>query len=397
MAQQITDSIYWLGVDAPESKSFHGIESPFGGSYNSYLILDEYPTIVDTTNVPFLERYLESLRSVIDPHSIKYIVINHVEPDHTGAFDRICTQCPQATIVCTQKSKEFLEAMFTFENKVLIIETETELSLGKETLRFLPDPMVHWPETMMTYAKDAQALFSGDLFGTEIAHGGSSYDQLRTQHGLSEEAFSAMTKDYYALIMRPYFRAVGKAIDAVDTLTLSSLFPAHGPYYTKNISSIIDEYRRLTHTPEENKICIIYASIWHTTEQMAYKLSSEFEKQGVKTVVYDLQTTGMVRLMREALTSKGLALGSLTMMGSVHPLYETLFRFLELNNQKKKPALVFGSHGWVSAAVSYLKKRLEGLGYDCRITIDTRFRLHPDSEEKIRSSAVSFLEQINES
>jgi flavorubredoxin len=394
MARKITETIYWIGVDAPDSRSFHGIESPSGGSYNSYLILDEHPTLIDTTNTPFFEDYIVSLRSVIDPKKIEYIIINHLEPDHAGALADVLAECTNATLVCTQKSKEFLEVLLDTLPPLKTIATEETISLGKHSLSFFPDPMVHWPETMVTKLNEYNAFFTSDLFGTEISHGGKSYREL-IHAGITPSAFQDMTQDYYALIMRPFSRSVEKVLSFIEKQNPSSLFPSHGPYYAakESIDNIMSVYSELTRTPEKNQVCIFYATIWNTTEQMATVLADEFKKQGKKVICHDIQQSNVVRMMRDALRSDLLCCGSLTMFTSYHPLYDTVFRFLSLNNQKNKRVLVFGTHGWAPGSVPQLKQKMQELSYEVVDESDVRFRLTDTKKKKLREIVMHCVEK----
>jgi len=392
MAQKITENLYWIGVDAPDSRSFHGIKSPSGGSYNSYLLVDEHPALIDTTNVLFLENYSSSLRSVIDPAKIEYIIINHLEADHAGALGDVLRMCPNATLICTQKSKEFLGYLLETCPPIQTITGDEQISLGKYTLSFLPDPMVHWPETMVTKVDELNAYFTGDLFGTEVSHGGKSYDAL-LKAGISKPAFQDMTEDYYALIMRPFYRSVEKVLSCIEKQPPSYLFPSHGPYYTthESIEWILSVYSELTRGPEKEQVCILYATIWKTTEQMATVLADEFRAKGKTVICHDIQQSNMVRMMRDALRSDMLCMGSLTMFTSYHPLYDAFFRFLKLNGQREKKVLVFGTHGWAPGAVLELKKKVEELSYVVVSEIDVRFRLTEEDKNRLKEMVVDFL------
>jgi flavorubredoxin len=362
MAVKITEDIHWIGVDNPGGRDFHGINTPKGGSYNSYLIFDNKPTIIDTTDTPFLEEYLESLKSIIDPIKIQYIVVNHAEPDHSGAIKDILKECTNAKIICTEKCKEFLIEQFSLEANFQTVKDSDELNIGKKTLKFYTDPMVHWPETMMTYLVEDKALFSADLFGTEISH------EL-----MGKEDFTELTRDYFAIVMRPFAAQVKKAIDKARTLNIELICPSHGPAY-KNDTKIIDTYEKLATNPEENKATIIYYSIWHSTEKMAKEIEKELKDKGIHVHTHNLAKSNFVNLMAEAMTSKFLILGSMTIATSYHPLFDALFPFLKLNNQKGKKAAVFGTHGWAPGSVPKLKAKLEELDYKVTVELDSRFK-----------------------
>jgi flavorubredoxin len=364
-AIKIKEDIYWLGVDNPEGRDFHGINTPRGGSYNSYLVLDEKPTIVEATSKPFFDQYLQSLKSIIEPAKIEYIIIDHAEPDHAGAIKELMNSCCNAKIICTEKCKEFLISAFAIDGEFIIVKEGDETSIGKRKFRFFPHPMIHWPETMFSYLVEDRMLFSGDLFGTEISHEKHFADEI--------DDFTELTRDYFAIVMRPFAIPVKNAIEKVRKLDLDFIMPSHGPIYRNELNKIIDYYEKLATCPEEDKVLIIYDSIWHSTEKMAKAIAEGVKNCGYDTTIHDLSKSNLVTLMAEAMTSKAIALGSLTILGSYHPFFESLFPLLKANNQKGKNSTAFGSFGWASSAVPQLKIKLEELDYNVFECIDYRF------------------------
>ncbi|MFW6383051.1 MAG: FprA family A-type flavoprotein, partial [Nanoarchaeota archaeon] len=354
--EAIKEGIYWVGSDNPEGRNFHGISTPRGGSYNSYLIQDEQSVIIDGEDQPFIDRYLKDIKE----QNVDYLIVNHAEPDHTGALNQIIKELG-CIVVCTAKGREFLEAM-GISGEFKVVEDGDELSIGSRTLNFVSSPMVHWPETMMTYIKEDSILFSGDLFGTEISHEALFADEY--------EDFSELIRDYFALIMRPVNAAVKNAIVKAKELNPSFIAPTHGPVHRD--LKIIEHYEKLSNKPEENKVTVFYSSIWQGTEEMAEEIIRGVKETGAEAKSYDITKTNFVTLMAEALTSKSVALGSLTMLGGYHPLFEGLFPLFKMNRQEKT-ALVFGTHGWVPASVPMLNTKAEELGWNVLGNIDFRF------------------------
>lgn len=373
MADKITDDIYWIGVDNPDSRDFHGIYTPRGGSYNSYLIRADKPTIIDGTNKPFIDQYLESLSSVIGPEEVQYIVVNHVEPDHTGALSTIMEKCPNAIVLCTAKAKEFLEAEWGIVERVEAVIDGQEYDLGNKKLKFVMDPMVHWPETMMTYLVDDKALFPADLFGAEISHEHIFADEY--------ENFDEITRDYFAIVLRPVAGTVKAAIGKMKDLELSFLCPSHGPVYRKDFDKVIGKFQKLAEKPEEDKVTIVYSTIWHSSEKLANAIAEGVKEEGCEYELFDISKSNLVKMMASAMTSKAIAIGSLTMLGMYHPMLEAYFPFLKLNCQRGKTAAVFGTHGWVPTSVPKLKKKLEEeLGYNVVGELDFRFGPKTDGD-----------------
>jgi len=373
VAEKIIENVFWLGVNNPDSKNFHGILSPRGGSYNSYLIMDEQPAIIDGTNKPFFEDYKTSLLSVIDPANVKYIVVNHAENDHAGAMKELLQLCKNAKVVCNDKCREFLQEAFAVNSEFIIVKDGDELSLGRKKLQFFMDPMVHWPETMITYLFDDKIAFTADLFATEVSHEHLFADEY--------EPYEKMTRDYFAMIFQPYATQVRRGVEIVKRLELSYLAPSHGPVYRKDICKIIDYYDSLLIRPEANKVLIVYYSIWHSTEKMAQKIAEGVTAEGFQPVLYDVYKSNMVEMMAESLTSKAVAFGSLNMINHYHPYFEALFRFIEMNNQKGKKAAVFGTHGWAPLAVKALGQRVSALGYELVDSVDLLFGMRSQDDE----------------
>ncbi len=351
-------------MDNPQGRDFHGISTPRGGSYNSFLIEDKSPTIIDGTNDVFFDAWIGSLKERIDPSKIRYIVVNHAENDHTGALPTILDACPKAEVLCTKTGSEILKAAYGIE-RVRVVSDREEINIGKRTLQFFVTPMVHWPETMMTWIPQEKMLFSGDLFGTEVSHESMWADEMKD--------LEILTRDYATLVIRPFAHAAIKGIDKAIELRPDHLFPTHGPLYRDDISGIISYYDKLMRKPEEDKVLIAYASVWHETQKMAEEIAKGVEEKGSKVVLVDVFKENMVKIMAESLTSKAVALGSLTIIGCYHPIFEAVIPFLKLNAQKGKKTAVFGTHGWSPCSVAKLKEKMEGIGYDVIDTVDLRF------------------------
>jgi len=337
--------------------------------------MDENPVIVEGTNKPFLEGYTDSLKEVVEPLKIKYIIIDHAEPDHAGAIKELVELCSNAEVVCSKKGKEFLtEAFSVAEDRIKVVDEGDEINIGKRTLRFLMTPMVHWPETMMTYVVEEKLLFSGDMFATEIAHEKHFADEF--------DDFSKLTRDYFAIVMRPFHNAVTKAIEKVRAIEVEWIFPSHGPTYKKDINSIIDYYDKLAKKPEENKVLIIYSTIWGSTKSMSEEIAKGIEDEGSKAVMIDIKNANMVQIMAEALTSKAVAVGSLTIAGGAHPDYNNIISYFKLNKQEGKKIALFGSYGWAGAAVSDLKKKFEEIKYEVIDDFEIRFGMKDDEQKE---------------
>lgn len=385
MAKKINKEFYWLGINNPNGREFHGISTTRGGSYNSYLVIDEMPTIIDGTNSKFFDEYKESIISIIDPLKIKYMIVNHAEHDHAGAIIDIMNLCSNAKIVCTKKCQEILINAFDVKSDFLIIEENYELSIGKRTFIFHPQPMIHWPETMLSYLKEDKILFSGDLYGTEISHDGKFADEM--------EPFQELTRDYFAIVMRPLDNAVKEAVRRTREFDIDILAPSHGPLYRNNFK-IIDYYEKLANNPEENKVTIIYASTWHTVENIAKKIKEKLELKGTKVNIFDINKSNLVNIMGDALTSKIIIAGSNTLNGTYHPLFNAIGTFFKWNQQKSKNCFIFGSYGWSANSTRQLKTKFEELDYIVHDTLDYNFGIKTQEDKQKLESFINKISSI---
>lgn len=367
MSEKICDKIYWIGVNNPEGRDFHGVSTPRGGSYNSYLVKGFKNVLIDLCNVPFFDKFILSLKEVVDLKKIDYVIINHAEPDHVGAIEKIMKLLKNAKIICTKKCKEFLLDCYDLDCE---FELSEEFKLDKFSFHIFP--MVHWPETMMTLYDD-KILFSSDLFGTEVSH--------ENLYALKMKNFSKLTLDYYSIVMRPVYINVGKAIDFVKGLKLDYLLPSHGPIYTKkDYLKIVKYYDKLTNNPEEKKAVIVYSSIWHGTEKIAHLIKKNLKGN---VILYNLTESNFVEVMGQCLTASVLIFGSITMNNNYFFLFDSLFNLLKLNHQEGKKVYTFGTYGWVPSGINKMNEKLtEFLEYKVIDSLEVKFKVKDDTVVK---------------
>lgn len=216
---KINDDIYWVGHVDWDLRKFHGYSTPKGSTYNAYLILDDKPTLIDTVKHCGSDDMLNRIKELIHPSKIQYIVSNHTEMDHSGSIDKLLDFCPQAEIVCSPKGKEGLRRHFKKDWKFKVVESQDKLSLGKRTLQFYLTPMVHWPDSMVTYLEDQRILFSNDAFGQHYASSERFVDEIGGDIVFKEAA------KYYANIVMPYGAQVVKALETLQSLELEAICP----------------------------------------------------------------------------------------------------------------------------------------------------------------------------
>ena len=384
-AVQLDDGVYWVGALDPSLRTFDIILSTANGtSYNAYLIEgDEGFAVVDTVKEEFSDEFFKRLESVTDYSRIKYIVLNHLEPDHTGALPELLKRAPHAQVYISQRAQSMLKALLKESREALdfvAVETGDTLSLGNRTLQFLNTPFLHWPDTQCTYLVEQEILFSGDVFGCHFC------DPRLFNDKVGDFRFSF--DYYYAHIMRPFKQWVLEALDLIEPLSLKMIAPTHGPIHRDRPRRYVNHYRELATSAlsgelahNEKSLIIFYMSSYGNTARMAEAIYSGMEQvDGVRVSLYDLQggeTEPFVDLIEEA---DAIMFGSPTINGdAVKPVWD-LLSSLVVVNLKGKLGAAFGSYGWSGEAVRMIEDRMRGL--KMRVPIDgMRIKLIPTDEE----------------
>ncbi len=354
MSIKIADGVFWTGVFDWRLRVFHGIATPKGGTYNSYLVLDDEVALIDTVYEPFFDEYRRKLGELTDLNKIRHIIVNHAEPDHASSIKRVLELSPQAKIHCTARCKEFLQAMGVRGDFVVVKDGDV-LQIGKKTLRFIEVPMLHWPETMWTFLDEDKILFSCDMFGSQVIS-----SLMRAEDVTDIEAYA---KRYFALIFRPLSSMVLKGLEKCEKLAPSVICPSHGPIW-RDVRKVLDLYKGWSTNPERKRVLILYSSIWHDVEKMAKAIAEGVASAGAEAVLKDVEELsyqGWADLLAEGMEAKGIALGSLTILGGIFPqlLYAT--SLLRLVKAKGKTGLSFGAYGWGPGITRKLDEELRAL------------------------------------
>lgn len=354
MPIKIAENVFWIGVFDWKLRVFHGIATPKGGTYNSYLVLGDEGALIDTVYEPFFEEYRQKIMGITDLGKVRHLIVNHAEPDHSSSIKKIIDINPEIKVHCTVRCKEFLEAMGVKGNFVVVKDGDT-LNLGGKTLRFVEVPMLHWPETMWTFLEEDKVLFSCDMFGSQVISSTMVAEDVTD--------IEAHAKRYFALIFRPLSTMVLKGLEKCEKLAPSIICPSHGPVW-RDVRRITDLYRRWSTSPERNKVLILYSSIWHDVEKMAKAIAEGVASAGAEVVLKDVEElsyNGWADLLAEGMEAKGIALGSLTILGGIFPqlLYAT--SLLRLVKAKGKLGLSFGAYGWGPGITRKLDDELRAL------------------------------------
>ncbi len=384
-AVEIAQGVHWIGALDPDLRSFDIIlRTANGTTYNAYAVRGKKGVaIIDTVKESFSGEFFRRLESVTDYAEITTIVLNHLEPDHSGALPELLRRAPQARVYLSVRAQMMLKALLKPANggvpEYTPVSTGFEVDLGGRTLHFLHTPYLHWPDTQCTFLKEDGILFTGDVFGCHFC------DERLYNDRVGDFRFSF--EYYYAHIMRPFRSYVLEALTLIEPLKLSMIAPAHGPILTHSPQDYVRRYRELA-TPRlyneahsDKTLLVFYLSAYGNTRRMAEALATGAENvSGVRVSIYDLEGCEpgiFTDLVEEA---DCLAIGSPTINGdAVKPIWD-LLSSLATVNVSGKLGIAFGSYGWSGEAVSLIEDRLRGLKLRVPLT-GLRLKLSPDEAE----------------
>lgn len=359
--QKLTDNIYYIGVNDRTTALFEGLwPLPAGVSYNSYLIDDEKTAVIDCVGPEFFEEHLANMRSVLGNRTVDYIVVNHMEPDHSGALALFRQFYPQARIVGNKKTISMLEGYYGIDGTDCIAVADgTTLELGCHTLSFHLVPMVHWPETMVTYDSTSGTVFSGDAFGCFGALNGTVLDR-----DMDIEPYFPEMRRYYSNIVGKYATPVQNALKKLAAINIKMICPTHGPVWTEAAGRVIAEYDRMSRYEAAEGAVVVYASMYGNTRQMAEEVARGLSEAGIrKIVVHDAARTPLSFILSDIFTYKGLAIGATTYNGDVNPAVKAVLEAVKLREVKHRAMAAFGSFTWAGKAAKTISDFADNMGY----------------------------------
>ena len=349
--QKITENIYYVGVNDRNKSLFEGLwPLPYGVSYNSYLIDDEKVCLIDTVEVDFFTQYIEHIQEVIGNRKVDYLVINHMEPDHSGSIALIKKYYPEIQIIGNKKTFQMMEGFYGIAEGTLEVKNGDTVELGKQTLNFVLTPMVHWPETMVTLC--GTTLFSGDAFGCFGALNGGVIDAQ-----INCDSFWLEMERYYSNIVGKYGTPVQNALKKLADVKLDYICSTHGPVWHEHINKVIAIYDRLSKYETEPGLVICYGTMYGNTERAAEVIARAASEAGVKNiVVYNVSKTHHSYIIRDVFRYKGLIVGAPTYNTALYHEMDVLLSELAGKDIKNHLLGWFGSYGWASKAVSEIAR-----------------------------------------
>ncbi|MEI6100307.1 MAG: FprA family A-type flavoprotein [Eubacteriales bacterium] len=377
-AIQVTDKVFWVGVQNPDLRVFDVImRTNWGTSYNSYLVKGSKKiAVIDAVKDAFGEEQIDRIKDVCDPAKIDYIICNHTEPDHSGSLTRLLDLAPGAKVVCSKSASIFLKDITNRDLNYIIAEDGLELDLGDVNLRFISAPFLHWPDSIFTYVESEQFLSTGDVFGFHFS-AENLFDDLTP---LTDDMIESQ-KYYYDVIMSPFAPYVLKAVDKIKGLRIKIIGPSHGPVLRTDPLEAVRRYREWSQPVKNDpkKVFIGYISCYGYTKQLAHQIYDAVIKAGLCAELADISDIGPGEAIEKINSADAFAIGSPTLnRDALKPAWDVLCGLCPFIVKGKK-AVVFGSYGWSGEAARYMEQRLKNL--DVQVVASATAKLKPNEAE----------------
>lgn len=371
----VTQHINWVGALNPELRRFDVVmHTEYGTSYNAYIVQGAQKTaLVETVKDRFAAEQLARIESVAAPERIDYIVLDHTEPDHSGALAKLLELCPNATVVGSRAAITFLKDIANAEFPAKIVNGGDEIDLGGVTLRFISAPFLHWPDSIFTYVPQDKALISGDVFGCH-------YSTEKLLESAIDGEFLKAQRYYFDVIMGPFKKYVRDALERIAPLEIETICPSHGPVLDKAPHETIARYADwAADAPAGDAVFVGYVSCYGFTQQLGEEIVRALADNGVKAEMHDLGLEDTAALADMAVRSKGIVIGSPTLNRDVMPPVWSVLTVLSPLACAGKKAAAFGSYGWSGEAVGMIAARLEAIG--CKVVFTHKTKLRPSAAD----------------
>ena len=393
---QINDHLHYIGVNDRATQLFEGMwPLPNGVAYNSYLMTGTKNILLDTVRFNCADDFMDKLREVLgEDGKVDYLVVNHMEPDHSSGMKMVLDVFPDVQIIGNKKTLSFLENYYGIVKNTIEVKEGETLELGNRKLTFYMTPMVHWPESMVCYEEETKVLFSQDAFGGFGTLDGSIFDdQINFDDYYYDE-----TVRYYTNIVGKYSNQVQAALKKLSGLAIDMICPVHGPIWRENPGKIISLYDSLSRQETIDGVVIIYASMYGNTERMAEQVARSLASEGVKNIrIRDISKTSLSYLLADTWKYRGIVLGSCTYNVHLYPLMSFLVHELKMQKMKNHILGIFGSYSWSGGALKELKEFAEGSGFDvCPTQIEVNGAPKQEDLEALNQLGKEMAEKLRE-
>lgn len=358
-AIRVSEHVYWVGAVDWAIRDFHGYSTERGTTYNAYLIKGETVTLIDTVKAPFMNQLMSRIRSVVDPSEIDVIISNHSEMDHSGSLPRVIDAVKPSKVFASAMGVKALADHFRCSDIAAVKDGES-MSLGDITVTFYETRMLHWPDSMFTYVHDDELLFSQDGFGMHLAST-EMFSDLIPRPVLDWEAAK-----YYANILMPYSQVVAKLLEKLEGLDLSLkiVAPDHGPIWRGDFERIKGEYAKWSSQEPNDKVVIVYDTMWGSTARMAESIGDGVASAGGSAKIMPLRASTRSDIATEVLEAGALVVGTPTMNNQMFPTLGDVLTYLRGLKPRNLIGAAFGSYGWSGEGAKLVHAFLEDIGVE---------------------------------
>lgn len=390
--KRITDKIFYIGVNDRVTHLFERLWSIRRGvSYNSYIVVDEKIAVIDTVEASYASAFMQNIEKATAGRSVDYLVVNHMEPDHSGSIVALKERYPNIHIIGNAKTLQMINGYYGISDNLIEVSDGSTLQLGNETLTFYLAPMVHWPETMVTYGNTAKILFSGDAFGCFGALDGGITDEE-----LSFDDFYDEMVRYYACIVGKYGSPVQKALQKLSSLPIEIIAATHGPVWKHSIDRVIKVYDTLSRYSAQRGVVVAYGSMYGNTAALCEDIACRLREKGIEKIkIYDLSSADISEVLRDIFLYRGLIIASPTYNNELFPPVRELLEKISERTVKGRLFGFAGSYTWASAALKRFAEKAEKCGWEtlpCNVEMKQSSR--SVSDEQIDAFAAAFSEAL---
>ena len=379
MPIELADHIYYVGVNDRHKTLFENmLPLPYGVSYNAYLIDDEKTVLVDTVEQPYAEQLVDMVKSVLNGRQLDYLVVNHMEPDHSSGMKALRMMYPDMKIITNCKTIEMIGGYYGIKDGFVEVRDGESISIGKYTLSFHFAPMVHWPEVMVTYLAEKQLLFSADAFGCFGTLDGAVLD---TDLNL-DKYYTEMVR-YYACIVGKYGAPVQTALKKLSGLDIKMICSTHGPVWTEHIADTVAVYDRLSRYETESGVVIAYGSMYGHTEQMAEIVARGAATVTKNVVLHDVSRSDHSYILADIFRYKGLIVGSPTYCNELYPGVNSLLANIKTRGVKNHSFGCFGTYTWADASMRGFAAFAEAMKWNIEASVDVKHSMTEEQEKAL--------------
>ena len=358
---EIKDNIYWVGAIDWNVRDFHGYSTYKGTTYNAFLVKDEKIALFDTVKKSHINDLVHHIRQLVDPEEIDYLIVNHVEMDHSGALPEIVELIKPEKIFCSKMGLKAIEEHFHPEGWPLVaVDNGQTISLGSKTVQFLETRMLHWPDSMFSYLPGDKLLISSDAFGQHYATSERFDDEVNFSELMEQAA------KYYANILTLYSPLIRKLLAKVQEMGLEfdMIAPDHGVIWRSHINDVIQAYADWSQNKGKRKALVIYDTMWESTHKMAKAITAGIENTGVSVKLINLAHNHRSDVMTDVLNAKAVVLGSATLNNGLLPRMAGFLMYMRGLKPTNKIGAAFGSYGWSGEAVKLMNTAMEEMKFD---------------------------------